>query len=103
MVILASPVYVYHATAAGGGMKSTMKDLYHSMFFWGYPRIYRLGSAVRASSPKEIPEKIQNKIHKETDRVAGKIRKNHAPFRPTIKTDHGKRKNKMPIVEGETV
>ena len=69
VVILASPVYVYHATgqmmafldhfgtrwmvhrpdarafqkqgvaiatAAGGGMASTTKDLYHSMFFWGY-------------------------------------------------------------------
>ena len=82
VVILASPVYVYHATgqmmafldhfgtrwmvhrpdarafqkqgvaiatAAGGGMASTTKDLYHSMFFWGYPRIYRMGFAVRAA------------------------------------------------------
>lgn len=119
VVILASPVYVYHATgqmmafldhfgtrwmvhrpdarafqkqgvaiatAAGGGMASTTKDLYHSMFFWGYPRIYRMGFAVRAAKPSEIPEDIQKKIHQETDRMAAKIRKNHAPFKPTLKT-----------------
>nr|WP_303223747.1 NAD(P)H-dependent oxidoreductase [uncultured Blautia sp.] len=119
VVILASPVYVYHATgqmmafldhfgtrwmvhrpdarafqkqgvaiatAAGGGMASTTKDLYHSMFFWGYPRIYRMGFAVRAAKPSEIPEDIQKKIHQETDRMAAKIRKNHASFKPTLKT-----------------
>ena len=74
------------ATAAGGGMASTTKDLYHSMFFWGYPRIYRMGFAVRAAKPSEIPEDIQKKIHQETDRMAAKIRKNHAPFKPTLKT-----------------
>lgn len=119
VVILASPVYVYHATgqmmafldhfgtrwmvhrpdarafqkqgvaiatAASGGMASTTKDLYHSMFFWGYPRIYRMGFAVRAAKPSEIPEDIQKKIHQETDRMAAKIRKNYAPFKPTLKT-----------------
>lgn len=119
VVILASPVYVYHATgqmmafldhfgtkwmvhrpderafrkqgvavatAAGGGMKSTTKDMYHSMFFWGYPRIYRLGMAVRASRPDELSEKTWQKIHKETDRLAAKIKKNHAPFHPPLKT-----------------
>ncbi len=119
VVILSSPVYVYHATgqmmafldhygsrwmvhrpdarafqkqgvavatAAGRGMQSTTKDLYHSMFFWGYAKIYRLGFAVKASGPDDVSEKIQKKIHKKTDRLAAKIRKNHPPFQPTIKT-----------------
>lgn len=119
VVILASPVYVYHATgqmmafldhfgtrwivhrpdrrafqkqgvaistAAGGGMRSTTKDMYHSFFFWGYPKIYRLGVGVQAANPEHIPERIQKKIHKKTDKLAEKIKKNRPPFAPTLKT-----------------
>lgn len=121
VLILASPVYVYHATgqmmafldhfgtkwmvhrpdeaafrkqgvaiatAAGGGMKSTTKDMYHSMFFWGYPKIYRLGMAVRAAKPEEISDAIMQKIHKETDKLAAKIKKNYTigKLKPTLKT-----------------
>lgn len=119
VVILASPVYVYHATgqmmafldhfgtrwlvhrpdarafhkqgvaigtAAGGGMRSTTKDMYHSMFFWGYPKIYRLGLAVFAAKPEHLSEKTWKKIHKKTDQLAAKIKRNQNPRTPACKT-----------------
>jgi multimeric flavodoxin WrbA len=118
LIILASPVYVYHATgqmmafldhygtrwivhrpnermfhkqgvcistAAGGGMKSTNKDMYDSMMFWGIPKIYQLGLAVRAAHPKEIPDNIVKKIHVRTDAIARKINRNYNKARPNIK------------------
>ena len=119
VLILASPVYVYHATgqmmafldhfgtrwlvhrpepayfrkqavvistATGGGMKSTCKDMADSLFFWGVPRIYRLGLAVRASKPSQITPKTMEHIHKKTDRLAEKIRNTKRPIAPTLKT-----------------
>lgn len=109
LLILESPVYVYHATgqmmsfldhfatwwvvhrprpemakkqavvistAAGGGMKSTLRDMADSLEMWGIRKVYRLGFGVQAVRPDEIPARILGRIHKETDRVAGKIRKN---------------------------
>lgn len=109
MLILDSPVYVYHATgqmmsfldhfgtwwvvhrprpemahkqavviatAAGGGMKSTARDMADSLEMWGVRKVYRLGFGVQAAKPDEIPARIMERIHRETDRVAGKIRKN---------------------------
>ena len=119
VLILASPVYVYHATgqmmafldhfgsrwlvhrpdkrafqkqgvviatAAGGGMKSTTKDMADSLFFWGFAKIYRLGLGVRASKPEHLSKGVQKKIDKETDKIAKQIKKNHPPFTPTLKT-----------------
>ena len=109
LLILESPVYVYHATgqmmnfldhfgtwwvvhrpvealskkqavviatAAGGGMKSTVKDMTDSLEMWGIRKIYKLGIGVQAVKPEEIPERIRRKIHRKTDALARKIRKN---------------------------
>ena len=106
VLILASPVYVYHATgqmmafldhfgsrwlvhrpdkrafqkqgvviatAAGGGMKSTTKDMADSLFFWGFAKIYRLGLGVRASKPEHLSKGVRKKIDKETDKIAKQI------------------------------
>ena len=84
LLILESPVYVYHATgqmlnfldhfgtwwvvhrpvealsqkqavviatAAGGGMKSTVKDMADSLEMWGIRKIYKLGIGVQAVKP----------------------------------------------------
>ena len=109
LIILESPVYVYHATgqmmsfldhfgtwwmihrprpemsqkqavsiatAAGGGMKSTVRDMADSLEMWGIHRVYKLGLGVQATKPGEIPPGIQKKIHKKTDVLARKILKN---------------------------
>lgn len=109
LIILASPVYTYHATgqmmafldhyatrwivhrperkmfrkqgvavctAAGGGMKSTCKDMTDSLTFWGLAHVYRLGLGIQATKPADITPKKQDRIHRQTDRLAEKLRRN---------------------------
>ena len=109
LLILESPVYVYHATgpmmsfldhfgtwwmvhrplpdmsrkqavamatAAGGGMNSTMQDMADSLEMWGIRKVYKLGFGVQAQKPDEIPDRILRSIHRKTDRLACQIRKN---------------------------
>ena len=108
LLILESPVYVYHATgqmmsfldhfgtwwmvhrplsemsakqavaiatAAGGEMKSTVRDMADSLEMWGISKVYKLGFGVQALKPDEIPNRILRNIHKKTDRMACRIRK----------------------------
>ena len=109
VIILASPVYVFHATgamkvfldhygyrwlvhrpeekmfhkqavcistAAGGGMRSTNKDMADSTFFWGIGKTYKYGEAVKEVSWNRVDDKIKHRIEKKTSSLAGKIRKN---------------------------
>lgn len=64
------------STAAGGGMKSTVKDMADSLEMWGVCKVYRLGIGVQAVKPDEIPARIMRTIHKKTDRLAQRIRRN---------------------------
>lgn len=109
LIILDSPVYVYHATgqmmnfldhfgtwwvvhrprpemsrkqavviatAAGGGMRSTTRDMADSLEMWGVCRVYRMGFGVQATKPSEIPTGILKKIHRKTTALSRKIQKN---------------------------
>lgn len=108
VIILASPVYVFHSTgsmkafldhygymwmvhrphekmfskqavcistAAGAGMKSTNKDMNHSLFFWGVPKRYKIGLAVFETRYSHLSEKVLKKIDKKTSSVAAKIKR----------------------------
>lgn len=119
VIILASPVYVYHvtgamkafldhygwrwmvhrpeekmfekqavciSTAAGGGMKSTNRDMADSLFFWGVAKIYKCGVAVRATSWNHVNEKRRQKIEEKTDRLAATIKKRAGHVKPGLKT-----------------
>ena len=119
VVILASPVYVYHVTgamkafldhfgyrfmvhrpeesmfrkqgvcictAAGGGMKSTLKDMAHSLFFWGTARIYKYGVGVAAVKWEGVGKKKKAAIDKATSKLAGKIVRRHGQVKPGLKT-----------------
>lgn len=119
VIILASPVYVYHATgamkawldhygyrwmvhrpegkmfakqavcistAAGAGMKSTIKDMADSCFFWGVARIYKYGVAVAEVSWDRVKDKKKQRIEKATDALAEKIRRGYGHVKPGIKT-----------------
>lgn len=63
-------------TAAGGGMKNTIRDMADSLEMWGIRKVYRLGIGVQATKKEEIPEKIKDKIHKKTDHIAAMICRN---------------------------
>ena len=74
------------STAAGGGTKSTNKDISDSLFFWGIPRIYKLGYNVRATAFKDISPELIKKIQKDTEKLAKKINKKNGKTKPGIKT-----------------
>ena len=119
VLILTSPVYVYHctgqmkalldhygwrwmshrpdermfskqavvvATAAGAGMKSTMKDMADSCFFWGIPKTYKLGKAVRAVDWNSVSPKMKDSINAKTDSIAKKLLKRQGKVPVGIKT-----------------
>ena len=119
LIILDSPVYVYHAsgsmkalldhygylwmahrpdesmfhkqavvisTAAGAGMKSCMKDMADSLFYWGIAKIYRFGIAVAATSYDGISASKKAKIEKQTSLIAKKIIKRDGKVKPCFKT-----------------
>ena len=119
VIILASPVYVYHATgamkafldhygyrwmvhrpeesmfkkqgvcistAAGGGMRSTNKDMSDSLFFWGVAKIYKFGIGVAAIDWSKVPERKKQRIKKETESIATRIRRRQGGVKPGLKT-----------------
>lgn len=119
LVILASPVYVYHATgamkalldhygyrwmvhspessmfrkqgvcictAAGAGMKSALKDMADSLFFWGVARVYRYGVGVAATSWQGVSEKKRAAIDRKTTALAQKIVSRNGKVKPALKT-----------------
>ncbi len=119
VIILTSPVYVYHvtgqmktlldhygwrwmshrpdermfgkqavvvATAAGAGVKSTMKDMADSCFYWGIPQTYRLGKAIRAVNWDGVSPKLKDTINAKADRIAKKILKRQGKVPIPIRT-----------------
>jgi len=74
------------STAAGGGMKSTNKDMADSLFFWGIPKVYKYGQAVYETSYERVSDKVKAKIDKKTTALAKKIRKRNHKIKPGIKT-----------------
>ena len=119
VIILASPVYVYHATgamkafldhygwrwmvhrpeekmfkkqgvcistAAGGGMKSTNKDMADSLFYWGVAKVYKYGIGVAAIDWNKVSDKKKSSIENATDSVARKIIKRNGKVKPSFKT-----------------
>ena len=119
VIILASPVYVYHATgamkalldhygyrwmvhrpeeamfakqgvcistAAGAGMRSTMKDMYDSLSFWGVAGTYKCGFAVAAASWDEVSDTKRQKIDRELTALAKKLVERNGKIKPRLKT-----------------
>ena len=119
VIILASPVYVFHATgamkafldhygyrwmvhspegamfskqgvcictAAGAGMRSTLKDMKDSLFYWGVARIFKYGVGVAAVNWDGVSEKKKNAIDKATTRIAERIARRGGIVTPGLKT-----------------
>ncbi len=74
------------ATAAGGGMRSTNKDMAHSLFFWGVGRVYRYGVAVRATAYSQISAKRNAAIDRKTTALAKQIKNRVGRVKPGLKT-----------------
>ena len=74
------------STAAGAGMKWTNKDMEHSLFFWGVPKIYKIGVAVQAVNWAGVNPKKKKKIEKKIDALAAKIIRRNGKVKPGIRT-----------------
>lgn len=74
------------STAAGAGMKSTNKDIKHSMFFWGVGRIYTYGAAVMETSWERVKDKKKAKISKKLDKIAKQVKSCYGRVTPSVKT-----------------
>ena len=72
------------ATAAGAGMRSTIKDMADSTFFWGCARTYKLGLAVMETRWDHVKPGIKNKIDKKTTVLTKKISTRVGKVKPTI-------------------
>lgn len=74
------------STAAGAGMKSTIKDMADSTFFWGIAKMYKLGVAVMETRWEAVKPEIKQKIEKNTTSLAKKISRKVGRIKPDIKT-----------------
>ncbi|MCR5613841.1 NAD(P)H-dependent oxidoreductase [Treponema sp.] len=74
------------ATAAGAGMKSTIKDMADSLFFWGVPKTYKYGIAIRAINWDHVSEKTKAAIDKKTTSLANIINRKNGKIKPGLKT-----------------
>jgi multimeric flavodoxin WrbA len=70
------------STAAGGGLKSAIKDISHSFWYWGVAKTYRYGKAVAAADWDKVSDKTKTRIAKDVEHLSKKILKNAAYVKP---------------------
>ena len=73
------------STAAGGGTKSTLKDLKDSVAYWGVARIYIYGVNVHSGSWDTVEEKLKLRIWKKVGRLSAKIKATGRNIKPSLK------------------
>jgi multimeric flavodoxin WrbA len=73
------------STAAGGGMKSTNKDIVDSLSFWGVGRIFKYGKGVAAINWEGVSGKNKINIEKDVEKLATKILNTSKPVTPCIR------------------
>ena len=74
------------STAAGAGVKSAMKDMADSSFYWGIPQTYKLGMAVRATDWESLSPKMKDSIDAKAESIAKKITKRYGKVPVSLKT-----------------
>ena len=74
------------ATAAGAGIKSALKDMADSLFFWGVARIYKYGLGVAATDWNGVSAKKKAAIDKKITAIAKQIASRHGRVKPGLKT-----------------
>lgn len=58
------------STAAGTGMKTAIKDISNTLFYWGVPYIKEYGAALQAASWDQVSEKKKQAVRKDMDKLA---------------------------------
>ena len=83
--VMFKKVAVIISTAAGGGMKSTNKDIKDSLDFWGVGKTYPYGKGVAAISWDGVSNKKKQRINLDIDSLARKVRNRISNPHPSIK------------------
>lgn len=73
------------STAAGGGTKSTMKDIKDSMNYWGVAKTHTYGVNVAAGSWNHVSDKKKTEIKNAVDKLSTKIKNNSSHVKPCLK------------------
>ena len=73
------------STAAGGGMRSTNKDIKDSLSYWGVGRIYTYGKGVAAISWDGVSDKKKREIGEKMTFLARKLRRRDGRVTPSLK------------------
>lgn len=73
-------------TAAGAGMKSAIKDVRDSLFFWGVGKIYTFGIATHSDRYAHMTEKKQQQTARAVSKIAAQIKRHSGRVRPGLKT-----------------
>ena len=63
------------STAAGTGMKTAIKDISNTLFYWGVPYIREYGLAVQAMSWEQVSDKKKAKIKADIVKLANRLKK----------------------------
>lgn len=63
------------ASAGGGGLKATVKDIKDSMYYWGVARTYSVCQGIWGYFWDNMPDKFKNSLLKKLDKTARKINK----------------------------
>lgn len=72
-------------TAAGAGMRSTLKDITDSLYWWGVARVYKCGAAVPVSSWDEADQALQDQIKEKLEKISSKIIRDPQKVRPSLR------------------
>lgn len=72
-------------TAAGGGLKSTLKDIKDSMDFWGVGRLYTYSSTTWNPRNHELTGRVTDRMKNDLLKICGKIEKRSGNVTPRIK------------------
>ena len=72
-------------TAAGGGMKSAIRDMTTSLTHWGVGRIFTYGRAVAATDWHGVKDGKKRQIERDVDRLSARIKKGYGNVTPSFK------------------
>lgn len=72
-------------TAAGGGMRSTVRDIKDSSENWGIARTHCLSQSVWNYAWNDLPESFQKSIRRKVQRTAQKVRHHAKHLTPSFK------------------
>lgn len=74
------------ATAAGGGLRSALKDIKDSLLYWGVARVHTLGVKVGTSGWENMDQAAKDQVAENIGKLAAKIRREPTAVKPGLKT-----------------